>query len=43
MYHYPAAITDASTTWEVAKYSPSDDGAFTEDTTAAVINDFGGR
>ena len=42
MYHYPAAITDAATTWEVAKYSPSADGAFTEDTTAAVINDFGG-
>jgi hypothetical protein len=43
MYHYPAVITDSATTWEVAKYSPSDDGAFTDDTTAAVINDFGGR
>lgn len=41
MYHYPAAITDSSTTWEVAKYSPA--GAFTQDTTAAVINDFSGR
>jgi hypothetical protein len=43
MYHYPAIITDIATTWEVAKYSSSDDGAFTEDTTAAVINDFAGR
>ena len=41
IYHYPAVITDGSTTWEVAKYGPG--GAFSEDTTAAVINDFGGR
>lgn len=43
MYHYPAVITDPATTWQVAKYSPSDDGKFSSDTTAAVINDFGGR
>jgi hypothetical protein len=41
IFHYPAVITDESTTWEVAKYGPG--GAFSEDTTAAVINDFGGR
>ena len=41
IYHYPAVITDESTTWEVAKYSPA--AGFTEDTTAAVINDFRGR
>lgn len=41
MYHYPAAITDRTTTWEVAKYGPG--GPFTGDTTAAVINNFAGR
>jgi hypothetical protein len=41
IYHYPAVITDPSTTWQVAKYGPG--GAFSEDTSAAVINDFGGR
>lgn len=41
MYHYPASITDRSTTWEVAKYAPG--GPFTSDTTAAVINNFAGR
>jgi len=41
IYHYPAVITDESTTWEFAKYGPA--AEFTEDTTAAVINDFGGR
>lgn len=43
MYHYPAVITDSSNTWEVAKYAPDASGIFQEDTTAAVINDFGGR
>ena len=43
MYHYPAAITDSATTWEVAKYAASADGSFSGDTTAAVINDFAGR
>lgn len=41
MYHYPATITDKTTTWEVAKYGPS--GDFNTDTTAAVINNFAGR
>lgn len=43
MYHYPAVITDSSNTWEVAKYAPDASGIFKEDTTAAIINDFGGR
>jgi hypothetical protein len=41
MFHYPAKIIDSATTWEVAKYGPS--GAFTTDTTAAVVNNFAGR
>jgi hypothetical protein len=40
-WHVPAVISDSSTTRQVAKYGPS--GAFTSDTTAAVINNFDGR
>ncbi|KAK3671042.1 hypothetical protein LTR78_009003 [Recurvomyces mirabilis] len=43
MYHYPASITDPSTTWQVAKFAPDSAGQFTSDSTAAVINNFGGR
>ncbi|KAI5367119.1 hypothetical protein Slin15195_G022520 [Septoria linicola] len=43
IWHYPAKITDPSTTWEVAGYDPSSDGGYGDKTTAAVINDFGGR
>ncbi|CAG8959323.1 hypothetical protein HYFRA_00013093 [Hymenoscyphus fraxineus] len=41
IYHYPAVITDPSTTTEIAQFSPA--GAFTNTTTAAVINNFSGR
>ncbi|KAG9251734.1 uncharacterized protein F5Z01DRAFT_264410 [Emericellopsis atlantica] len=41
LYHYPATITDPDTTWEIAKFGPG--GAQTGDTTAGVINNFGGR
>lgn len=42
MYHYPAVITDASTTIQAAKFGPG--GSYTSDTVAAVINKFpGGR
>jgi hypothetical protein len=41
LWHYPATITSPSTTWEIAKFGPS--GAFTTDSTAAVINDINGR
>ncbi|KAI9900083.1 hypothetical protein N3K66_004345 [Trichothecium roseum] len=41
LWHYPAVVTNASTTWEVAKFGPG--GTFTGDTTAAVINNFNGR
>lgn len=43
MWHYPAVITDPSTTWEIAQFAPSADGTFSNTTTAAVINNFGGR
>lgn len=41
LWHYPAIITDSSTTWEVAQFGPG--GSFTSTTTAAVINHFGKR
>lgn len=41
LWHYPATITDPSTTWEVAQFGPAD--SFTSTTTAAVINQFGKR
>lgn len=41
LWHYPAEITDAATTWEVAKFGPG--GDFSGDTVAAVINNFDGR
>lgn len=43
MYHYPARITDPSTTWEIAKFAPDSNGQFSSDTTAGVINQFAGR
>lgn len=41
LWHYPATITDSSTTKRIAKFGPG--GPFTSDTTAAVINTFGTR
>ncbi|TLD27556.1 hypothetical protein E2P81_ATG10844 [Venturia nashicola] len=41
LWHYPAIITDSSTTWQVAQFGPG--GSFTSNTTAAVINHFGKR
>ena len=43
LYHYPATITNTSNTFEVAQFAPSTDGSFSTSSTAAVINDFGGR
>ena len=41
LYHYPATITNSSIATTIAEFGPS--GIFTEDTTAAVINNIGGR
>lgn len=41
IWHYPARITDPSTTTEIAQFSPA--GDFTNTTTAAVINNYSGR
>lgn len=43
IYHYPAVITDPSTTWEIAQFAPDSGSQFTSTTTAAVINNFAGR
>src|ERR1700760_1624551 len=43
LWHYPATITDTTTTWEVASFSPDAAGQFKTKTTGAVINNFGGR
>ncbi|KAH6685826.1 hypothetical protein F5X68DRAFT_269203 [Plectosphaerella plurivora] len=40
LWHYPAKITDSTTTWEVASFSA---GGGYEKSSAAVINNFGGR
>ncbi|OQN95525.1 hypothetical protein B0A48_18508 [Cryoendolithus antarcticus] len=42
MYHYPAVITDSTTTWQIAKFAADSANQFTGDTTAAVINNFAG-
>ncbi|KAL2070954.1 hypothetical protein VTL71DRAFT_13980 [Oculimacula yallundae] len=41
LYHYPAVIANSSIATTIAKFGPS--GIFTGDTTAAVINNIGGR
>lgn len=41
LYHYPATITNSSIATEFATFDPS--GQFTTTTTAAVINNIGGR
>lgn len=41
IWHYPATITDPSTTTEIAQFGPA--GDFTNTTTAAVINNYSGR
>lgn len=41
LWHYPATITNSTTTTEIAKFGPG--GSFSGDTTAAVINNFDGR
>jgi hypothetical protein len=41
LWHYPATITDPATTWEIASFGPG--GPFTSASTAAVVNNFGGR
>ncbi|KAG8163143.1 hypothetical protein KVR01_007621 [Diaporthe batatas] len=42
LYHYPAVITDPSTTTQAAKFGPG--GSYSTDTVAAVVNKFpGGR
>ena len=43
LWHYPATITDTTTTWEVASFAPDAAGQFKTKTTGAVINNFGGR
>ncbi|PWY92704.1 hypothetical protein BO70DRAFT_384159 [Aspergillus heteromorphus CBS 117.55] len=41
LWHYPASITNTTTTKEVARFAAN--SVSTSDTTAAVINNFGGR
>jgi hypothetical protein len=41
LFHYVASITDPATTKEVAQFAPN--SQFPTNTTAAVINNFGGR
>ncbi|KAJ9655029.1 hypothetical protein H2198_006023 [Neophaeococcomyces mojaviensis] len=41
LYHYPATISDASTTVEIAQFAPNVN--FASNSTAAVINNFAGR
>lgn len=41
LYHYPASITNTSIATPIASFDPS--GSFTTNTTAAVINNIGGR
>ncbi|KAK7747390.1 hypothetical protein SLS53_001644 [Cytospora paraplurivora] len=41
LWHYPATITNSSIATQIAKFGPS--GSFTSDTTAAIINNIGGR
>ncbi|POR39131.1 Uncharacterized protein TPAR_00683 [Tolypocladium paradoxum] len=41
LWHYPATITQANTTWEFASFEPA--GSFQTKTTAAVINSLEGR
>ena len=43
IWHYPATITNSSIAWQIAQFAPSSDGTFTTATTAAVINNIGGR
>jgi hypothetical protein len=43
LWHYPATITDPSIATEIAQFAPSDDGEFNATSTAAIINNFGGR
>jgi hypothetical protein len=43
LWHYPATITNATIATEVAQFAPSSDNTFTTTSTAAVINNFGGR
>ena len=41
LWHYPAVITDSSSTWEIAKFGPG--AQFDSDATAAIINKNGDR
>ncbi|GAB7362479.1 hypothetical protein MBLNU230_g2801t1 [Neophaeotheca triangularis] len=43
MWHYPARITYPQNTWEIAKFAPDANGQFSDDTVAAVINEWDGR
>ncbi|GAB7340916.1 hypothetical protein MBLNU457_7267t1 [Dothideomycetes sp. NU457] len=42
LWHYPALITDSSTTWEIASFAQSSDGTSPAGS-AAVVNNFAGR
>ena len=41
LYHYPATISDPTTTWQIAQFAAG--GTFQQASTAAVINNFSGR
>lgn len=43
LWHYPATITNSSIATEIAQFGPSADGTFATTSTAAVINNIGGR
>jgi hypothetical protein len=43
LWHYPAVVTNSTLAKEIAQFEPSADGAFTQTSTAAIINTFPGR
>ncbi|GAM86502.1 hypothetical protein ANO11243_045160 [Dothideomycetidae sp. 11243] len=43
LYHYPAVITNTTTTQQIASFGPSSDGLYPNSSVAAVINTFGAR
>ncbi|KAF2157784.1 hypothetical protein K461DRAFT_326030 [Myriangium duriaei CBS 260.36] len=43
LYHYPATITNTTTTKQIAAFAASSDGTYASNSVAAVINTFGAR
>ncbi|KAK4448006.1 hypothetical protein QBC34DRAFT_381838 [Podospora aff. communis PSN243] len=43
LWHYPATVTNSTIAQQIATFSPDTGGLVTSTTTAAIINNFGGR